>query len=68
MTKKLMAFAMAATLLIACETKTEKQETTVTETTVTEMEPADTAYTEVETTTLEIEEASAKVDSLLNEI
>jgi hypothetical protein len=67
MKKLFMALTLGGFLMTGCNTTPDNQETTVTET---EMgtAPADTTGMEMDNTRVEIEEAAAEVDSLLNEI
>ncbi|WP_299704253.1 hypothetical protein [uncultured Pontibacter sp.] len=61
------AFAFGAILMAGCDSTPDNQETTITEP-ESETAPADTSGVEMDNTRVEIEEAAAEVDSLLDEI
>jgi uncharacterized lipoprotein NlpE involved in copper resistance len=66
MKKHLLVCAIAAFLFVGCNNATERQETTITETETVTTEAVEDR--EMDVARMEIEEASAEVDSLLNEI
>jgi uncharacterized protein YcfL len=72
MKKHILIIATLALMAAACGETTDTQETkTATETTVTEETTVETdsvSATEIDNTTVEIKDASAEVDSLINEI
>lgn len=61
------AFAFGAFLMAGCNSTPDNQETTITKPEP-DTAPADTAGVEKDNTRVEIEEAAAEVDSLLDEI
>jgi outer membrane murein-binding lipoprotein Lpp len=61
------AFALGTFLMVGCNSTPDNHETTITET-ESGTAPADTTGMEMDNTRVEIEEASAEVDSLLNDI
>jgi uncharacterized lipoprotein YajG len=67
MKKLFMVCALSGFLFTGCNTTPDNQETTITETEM-ETAPADTAGAKMDNTRVEIEQASADVDSLLNEL
>ncbi|SIT92143.1 hypothetical protein [Pontibacter indicus] len=67
MKKHLLVFALGAFLLAGCNSTPDTEETTVTKPEP-DTAPADTAGAEIDNTRVEIEEAAAEVDSLLNDI
>ena len=68
MKKHLAAFASLALLASACGTPDTTSETTAAEQELIVEDTDTTAITEIDNTAVEIEKASAEVDSLLNEI
>ncbi|PVY41877.1 hypothetical protein [Pontibacter virosus] len=67
MKKHLLVFALGALLMASCNSTPDTEETTITKPEA-DTAPADTAGVEMDNTRVEIEEAAAEVDSLLNEI
>ncbi|WP_188501836.1 hypothetical protein [Pontibacter amylolyticus] len=67
MKKHLLVFALGALMLTGCNSTPDTEETTITKPEA-DTAPADTAGAEIDNTRVEIEEAAAEVDSLLNEI
>ncbi|MCP2042220.1 hypothetical protein [Pontibacter sp. HSC-36F09] len=67
MKKHLLVFVLGALLMAGCNSTPDTEETTVTKPEA-DTAPADTAGAEIDNTRVEIEEAAAEVDSLLNEI
>lgn len=67
MKKHLLVFALGALVLAGCNSTPDTEETTITKPEA-DTAPADTAGAEIDNTRVEIEEAAAEVDSLLNEI
>ncbi|MBX0334621.1 hypothetical protein K3G39_15375 [Pontibacter sp. HSC-14F20] len=67
MKKPLLVFALGTLLMTGCNSTPDTKETTITKPEP-DTAPADTAGVEMDNTRVEIEEAAAEVDSLLNEI
>lgn len=67
MKKQLLFIAFGAFLMAGCDTRPDTEETTITKPEP-DTAPADTAGVEMDNTRVEIEEAAAEVDSLLDEI
>jgi PBP1b-binding outer membrane lipoprotein LpoB len=66
MKKQLLVCAIGAFLFVGCNNTAERQETTITETETVTTETVEDR--EMDVARMEIEKASAEVDSLLNEI
>ena len=67
MKKHLLVFGLGALMMAGCNSTPDTEQTTVTKPEA-DTAPADTAGAEIDNTRVEIEEAAAEVDSLLNEI
>ncbi len=67
MKKLFMVLALGGLLMTGCDTTPDTRETTVADPEM-DTAPTDTAGVELDNTRVEIEEASAEVDSLLNDL
>ena len=67
MKKHLLVFGLGALMMAGCNSTPDTEQTTVTKPEA-DTAPADTAGAEIDNTRVEIEEAAAEVDSLLNDI